>query len=44
MRFYNNSGSTAGTITQSGTSSTSYNTSSDYKIKRKYYTYDWFNR
>ena len=33
MRFYNNSGSTAGTITQSGTSSTSYNTSSDYRLK-----------
>ena len=33
MRFYNNSGSSVGTITQNGTSSTSYNTSSDYRLK-----------
>ena len=33
MRFYNSSGSTVGTITQNGTSSTSYNTSSDYRLK-----------
>jgi hypothetical protein len=33
MRFYNNSGSSVGTITQFGSSSTSYNTSSDYRLK-----------
>ena len=33
MRFYTNSGSSIGTITQSGSSSTSYNTSSDYRLK-----------
>ena len=33
MRFYNSSGSSVGTITQNGTSSTSYNTSSDYRLK-----------
>jgi hypothetical protein len=33
MRFYSSSGSTVGTITQNGTSSTSYNTSSDYRLK-----------
>ena len=33
MRFYNNSGTSVGTITQNGTSSTSYNTSSDYRLK-----------
>tara|TARA_R110002094_G_scaffold1772_1_gene7542 strand:- start:1329 stop:1736 length:408 start_codon:yes stop_codon:yes gene_type:complete len=33
MRFNNSSGSTTGTITQNGTSSTSYNTSSDYRLK-----------
>ena len=33
MRFYNSSGSTCGTITQSGSSSTSFNTSSDYRLK-----------
>ena len=33
MRFYNNSGSSVGTITQNGTSSTSFNTSSDYRLK-----------
>ncbi len=33
MRFYNSSGSTCGTITQNGTSSTSFNTSSDYRLK-----------
>jgi hypothetical protein len=34
MRFYSSSGSTVGTITQNGTSSTSYNTSSDYRLKK----------
>ena len=33
MRFYTSSGSSIGTITQSGSSSTSYNTSSDYRLK-----------
>jgi len=33
MRFYNSSGSSVGTITQNGSSSTSYNTSSDYRLK-----------
>ena len=33
MRFYNSSGSSVGTITQNGTSSTSYNTLSDYRLK-----------
>jgi len=33
MRFYSSSGSTVGTITQSGSSSTSFNTSSDYRLK-----------
>jgi len=33
MRFYNNSGSSVGTITQNGTSSTSFNTTSDYRLK-----------
>ncbi len=33
LRFYSNSGSSVGTITQNGTSSTSYNTSSDYRLK-----------
>lgn len=33
MRFYNNSGSSVGTITQNGTSSTSYGTTSDYRLK-----------
>ncbi len=33
MRFYSSSGSSVGTITQSGSSSTSYNTSSDYRLK-----------
>ena len=33
MRFYSSSGSSVGTITQNGTSSTSYNTSSDYRLK-----------
>ena len=33
MRFYSNSGSSVGTITQFGSSSTSYNTSSDYRLK-----------
>ena len=33
MRFYNVSGTSVGTITQNGTSSTSYNTSSDYRLK-----------
>ena len=33
MRFNNSSGTTTGTITQNGTSSTSYNTSSDYRLK-----------
>lgn len=33
MRFYSNSGSSVGTITQNGSSSTSYNTSSDYRLK-----------
>ena len=33
MRFYNSSGTSVGTITQNGTSSTSYNTSSDYRLK-----------
>jgi len=33
MRFYSSSGSSVGTISQSGSSSTSYNTSSDYRLK-----------
>ena len=33
LRFYNSSGSTVGTITQNGTSSTSFNTTSDYRLK-----------
>jgi hypothetical protein len=33
MRFYRSNGSTVGTITQNGTSSTSYNTTSDYRLK-----------
>jgi hypothetical protein len=33
MRFLNNSGSQVGSISQNGTSSTSYNTSSDYRLK-----------
>ena len=33
MRFYKYSGTSVGTITQNGTSSTSYNTSSDYRLK-----------
>ena len=33
MRFYSNSGSSVGTITQSGSSSTSYGTTSDYRLK-----------
>ena len=32
-RFYSSSGSSVGPITQNGTSSTSYNTSSDYRLK-----------
>jgi len=33
IRFYRNDGISVGTITQNGTSSTSYNTSSDYRLK-----------
>lgn len=33
MRFYRNDGITVGTITQNGSSSTSFNTTSDYRLK-----------